>query len=1013
MPQTLFRITRAIKHFKSGNSEFRLDVYPKLETCYNKLVDISEETAATLDYLDMEIPTLLTQFCQKLGDTKATYERLADAFEIPSNIERARIPLVDWIEHHFHEVVEIPTGEITVIMGGNGCGKSTMMNLMALMDQSNQGTEITLNFSEKHYHYQDMPTKGLSSPEQVFLRQNAFSFMFQDDYLIQTFDNQKNLELSNLLKGRKTTEGGIVLDFVLEQFILLDESYLTKYPSQVSGGQRQRFSLGRAVLANSPIIFADEPTAALDTYSSNIILQRLRDWCQAVPEERCVVLICHDIDLAYKYGDNFWLLSPTEWANKEGKEGESRLQGRHHSFMRKADNHPNLKEWIQHAISLTKRQQAGIELQPKQREQLAQVGASTQKIEEPPTSFCARYAKNDVFPNRNLNIPNQAIMQIISFTLFFTISFLLIGFLKGSEQAQLKELEESSFLRLKVAPNDKYPVFREESLGLLNAVQRKGSEFILPIQKGLEEKEFKATNLVNVKGQNEIHLQFVTTHKRTVKGVGNTANLEDPMFLILNRQQHLQKWFEPPNVSKRHQMILKNSFLSGKLGYVLPETFPNTLSRFKKLKLNQQKTEFVEINLLKIVNKLIQTAKDSNRDSELKALASYRKIEQADTYKFATNLSKVLSDSTQYFDALAFLEDPVFQKLLTELVVQDPKQLDLRIQRYGFQVDVLARVDELPDNKDFIVLEELFLDYNRQTLIKPQRYGQLTLTYPMDQWSEKKLETLAGHFRCETYLHPNCSPDLQSGRFRFADIQENQDEVTLVFSKAQPEAPLIHKDDWKPVLTWLKTNLGNFDEATQLNWEEPELIDLEPQPYEAGEYQQLVIYVNKLEDVIPIVNLLKQPDLNYNVVGDVISEIRNLQKMTNLFSIVTAIIIGSLVLLASFNFWVSCRIHIERKYSDIGLLLSFGGSKSSIMKIFLIETSISFFSALGASILCTGALSAVILILVEQTSLDVSFTYWTLVFFLPVLLGMASMYVPTISLVKKAVEKSPSMLLKM
>ncbi|MBF0240269.1 MAG: ATP-binding cassette domain-containing protein [SAR324 cluster bacterium] len=819
--------------------------------------------------------------------------------------------------------------------------------------------------------------------------------------------------LSNLLKGHHIEKGqGIDSDFVLEQFVRLEEGYLQKYPTQISGGQRQRFSLGRAILANAPIMFADEPTAALDTYSANIILQRLRDWCQALPEERCVILICHDVDLAYKYGDNFWLLSPVEWP-KSNSTGESRLQGRHLSFLRKSDGHPNLKEWIQHAISLSKRQQASIGLSEEHQKQLVYQDTHEQKIKEPPVSFCYQYAKNDIFPNRELKLPNQALVQTISFMLFFTISFLLIGFLKGSEQAQIEELEKSSFLRLRVSPSEKYPTFTQGTMTQLNSMQRRGNEFVLPTVSQNNPQQNQNSGAVNVKGQNEIHLQFLTSDQRTLRGVGQTVSIEDPIQGILMRQQHLTQWFAKPRPVDPHQMIVTNSFLTSRLGYILPETFPDLLSTFKKFKQHKQPTDRFEQEIVKIVRRVLEV---SNKTPELNVLLTqepeYRFIDQYAQYQFVTNLSKILSDSTDYVKGLAFIESQSFQNILNTHVVQNPKQLELRIQRYSYYVAILDRIEELPDNKDFIVLEEFFLDYNRQILIKPQRFGQITLTIPSDKWNEDILRNLVHKFRCDSYLHPDCSMETNNSQIMLMDYLENQDEILLTIGRISEDIPLIPKEYWQDILQMIETLTGKLD-PLWIAWEYPEELDLEPQPYSAGEYQQLVVYVDKLDDVIPVVQLLKRPDLDFNVAGDVISDITNLQKMTNLFALVTAIIIGSLVLLASFNFWISCKIHIERKYSDIGLLISFGGSNQSILNIFLIETSILFFVAFIGSLASTLILSTLISLMIQQTHLDLSFTYWTPHYLLPVILGMISMYLPTFRLVKKALKENPANLLKM
>ena len=154
----------------------------------------------------------------------------------------------------------VEEGEYAAIMGESGSGKTTLLNILAAFDKPNSG-EVLLSGR----NINDISEKEISA----FRRENL-GFVFQDFNLLDTFTLKENIFLPLVLSGKKYPEMSALLAPVARRLGITD--ILLKYPYEVSGGQKQRAAVARAVITQPKLILADEPTGALDSRSSDELL---------------------------------------------------------------------------------------------------------------------------------------------------------------------------------------------------------------------------------------------------------------------------------------------------------------------------------------------------------------------------------------------------------------------------------------------------------------------------------------------------------------------------------------------------------------------------------------------------------------------------------------------------------------------------------------------------------------------------------------------------------------------
>jgi len=183
--------------------------------------------------------------------------------------------------------LEVKEGEFLGIMGKSGAGKSTLMYQIGLLDHPTSG-EIILN---------GISTENLNTYERTQLRLSMLGYVFQDYALIPELTANENVMIPLLMQG-KTMEDAKNISVDILNKVGLGHRTENK-PSQLSGGEQQRVSIARAMAHDPKILFADEPTANLDTASGQSIIELFKDLNQ---KGQTIVMVTHEEEYA-KYCD--------------------------------------------------------------------------------------------------------------------------------------------------------------------------------------------------------------------------------------------------------------------------------------------------------------------------------------------------------------------------------------------------------------------------------------------------------------------------------------------------------------------------------------------------------------------------------------------------------------------------------------------------------------------------------------------------------------------------------------
>lgn len=154
----------------------------------------------------------------------------------------------------------VEKGEYVAIMGESGSGKTTLLNIIASLDKPSSG-EVILNGTNIF---------SVKESDMASFRRDNLGFVFQDFNLLDTFSLQDNILLPLVLSGCKFEEMKTRLDPIAKKLGI--EQLLQKFPYEVSGGEKQRAAVARAVITNPQILLADEPTGALDSRASDKLL---------------------------------------------------------------------------------------------------------------------------------------------------------------------------------------------------------------------------------------------------------------------------------------------------------------------------------------------------------------------------------------------------------------------------------------------------------------------------------------------------------------------------------------------------------------------------------------------------------------------------------------------------------------------------------------------------------------------------------------------------------------------
>ncbi len=155
----------------------------------------------------------------------------------------------------------VEEGEYVAIMGESGSGKTTLLNILAALDKPTEGTVIL----------DGMDLSEIKDKDIAMFRRDNLGYVFQEFNLLDTFSLEDNIYLPLVLAGMKPEEMKKRLDAIAGPLGI--EKILKKYPYEVSGGQKQRAAVARAMIINPRIILADEPTGALDSKSSDELME--------------------------------------------------------------------------------------------------------------------------------------------------------------------------------------------------------------------------------------------------------------------------------------------------------------------------------------------------------------------------------------------------------------------------------------------------------------------------------------------------------------------------------------------------------------------------------------------------------------------------------------------------------------------------------------------------------------------------------------------------------------------
>lgn len=177
----------------------------------------------------------------------------------------------------------VEEGEYVAVMGESGSGKTTLLNILAALDKPSSG-EVKLAGKS---------LLGIKESEISAFRRDNLGFVFQDFNLLDTFSLKDNILLPLVLSGKSYQEMNRLLGPIVKKLGI--EQLIEKYPYEVSGGQKQRAAVARAIITNPKLILADEPTGALDSHATDGLL-RMFDEINA--EGQTIVMVTHSVKAA-------------------------------------------------------------------------------------------------------------------------------------------------------------------------------------------------------------------------------------------------------------------------------------------------------------------------------------------------------------------------------------------------------------------------------------------------------------------------------------------------------------------------------------------------------------------------------------------------------------------------------------------------------------------------------------------------------------------------------------------
>ena len=181
----------------------------------------------------------------------------------------------------------VERGEYVAIMGESGSGKTTLLNILAALDKPTEGK----------VYLKERDLGKLKEKEIAAFRRQNLGFVFQDFNLLDTFSLKDNIFLPLVLSGKKYPEMEQRLKLIAEKLGI--ERLLDKYPYEVSGGQKQRAAIARALITKPQLILADEPSGALDSKAAD----NLMNLFSAINQDgQTIVMVTHSVKAASTAG---------------------------------------------------------------------------------------------------------------------------------------------------------------------------------------------------------------------------------------------------------------------------------------------------------------------------------------------------------------------------------------------------------------------------------------------------------------------------------------------------------------------------------------------------------------------------------------------------------------------------------------------------------------------------------------------------------------------------------------
>ena len=177
----------------------------------------------------------------------------------------------------------VERGEYVAIMGESGSGKTTLLNILAALDKPTEGK----------VYLKDRDLGKLKEKEIATFRRQNLGFVFQDFNLLDTFSLKDNIFLPLVLSGKKYPEMEKRLKPIAEKLGI--EKLLEKYPYEVSGGQKQRAAIARALITKPQLILADEPSGALDSKAADSLMNLFTTINQ---DGQTIVMVTHSVKAA-------------------------------------------------------------------------------------------------------------------------------------------------------------------------------------------------------------------------------------------------------------------------------------------------------------------------------------------------------------------------------------------------------------------------------------------------------------------------------------------------------------------------------------------------------------------------------------------------------------------------------------------------------------------------------------------------------------------------------------------